>query len=290
MAYLALVGFQALKKFTAYFIPVLFLAGICMFYVFISSNNNGIQPYEVDWSISISSIGTMIFFSSLTFVQYISGVSTSSDLSRYGQSPKHAFLGIYLGNSIGFFLTAVLGAYTASASGHWNPFLITSQWAEGVAFIVIISVAALISMITINLNNAYTGGYSLLNSFPSLGRVKSAVIFGIAGVLLSLYPGVVNEAEGFISLLGIFIIPLSAVIVADFITDKKLTISTEQLILLSENKNPFNKKALWSVVIGMVVYISLASVFSPGFVAFLSTILVYYLLKRRESPKCASSA
>lgn len=282
MAYLALVGFQAIKKFTAYFIPVLFLAGICMVYVFMASGNSGNYTYEVDWSFSIASIGTIVFFASLTFVQYVSGVSTSSDLSRYGKSAKHAFTGIYAGNGVGFFFTAVLGAYTASAAGHWNPFLITSQWADQVIIVVIISVAALISMITINLNNAYSGGYSLLNSFPKLGRVKSALIFGLAGVLLSLYPGVVDDAERFISMLGIFLVPLSAVIVADFIVYKKLEISSKQLILLSENKNPFNKEALWSVIFGMFVYVLLPNSLSPGFISFLVTCSVYLMLKRKE--------
>ncbi|PYZ94574.1 cytosine permease [Salipaludibacillus keqinensis] len=276
MVYLAIVGFQAMKKITAVFTPFLLIAGGCMFYVFFTSNPEGSSFVQI---ISMNQDGwngkTMFFYASLAFVQYVSGVSSSADLSRYSKTTTHAFWGIYLGNSIGFLCTALLGAYTAAAANHWNPFLITSQWTNSPILFMVIMIAAIFSMLTINMNNAYTGGYSLLNSLPRLGRIRSAVIFGLAGIGLSAYPGVVNEAEVFISLLGAFIIPLSAVIVADFSIIKKLMITRESLDLLATGGKRINHVAFITVLIGMVLYFALPTESSPGFIVFIISFILY---------------
>ena len=279
MAYLALVGFAAMKKLTSYFAPLLLISGGVMFYIYIfSGNTGGISWSEVMGQEGTGSIGTMLFFASLAFVQYVSGVSSSSDLARYGKTPSAAFVGIYIGNGAGFLCTAILGAYTASAAGHWNPFLVTSQMTNSFVLLLIISSAAIASMISININNAYTGGFSLLNSFPKLGRVKSALIFGAAGVLLSTYPGVVDEAEGFISLLGVFVIPLSAVIVSDFWFIKKRKLSESDFTMLVDSRKPININAVYAIVGGIIVYTMIPSQYSPGFITFFLTIIAYYYI------------
>ncbi|UCZ54851.1 cytosine permease [Bacillus shivajii] len=279
MGYLALVGFHMMKKITAFFTPIMFLSAVVMFYVFFTSTPTGENHVAIFQFGSDNSLSMMAFFASLAFVQYVSGVSSSSDLARYGRSTHHAFWGILIGNSVGFTITALLGAYTAAAANHWNPFIITSQWTDSTILLFIIMSAAMMSMITINLNNAYTGGYSLLNSFPSLGRVKSAMIFGAAGVLLSTYPGVIDEAEGFISLLGVFIIPLSAVIVADYTVHKKLNISRNDLMKLADNKNKLNADASYAIVFGMIIYALIPSSYAPGFISFFVTVFTYVCLK-----------
>ncbi|WP_280768160.1 purine-cytosine permease family protein [Salipaludibacillus daqingensis] len=277
MVYLAIVGFHAMKKVTTYMTPFLLFAAVCIFYVFFTSNPEGTSFFQVISTQNNGSISAMFFYGSLAFVQYVSGVSSSADLSRYSRSSKHAFFGIYLGNGIGFFFTAILGAYTAAVANHWNPFLISSQWTNSPVLFGIIMIAALFSMLTINMNNAYTGGYSLLNSVPRLGRVRSAVIFGVGGILLSGYPGVVDEAENFISFLGAFIIPLSAVIVADFLVIKKLSISTESLDLLARGGKRLNRLGFITTLLGMAVYFLIPSSYSPGFLVFILSFLVYLL-------------
>ena len=54
-------------------------------------------------------------------------------------------------------------------------------------------------MISINIGNAYTGGFSLLNTWPSLGRIKSALFFGGADVLFSCFPRLSTEAAAIIT-------------------------------------------------------------------------------------------
>ena len=271
MAFLALIGFNAVKKATRYFLPLLFAGGVAMFFVYSQTPING-NSYSTVLSVKHGlELGSFFFFASLAFVQYVSGVSSSSDMARYAKSTQHAFWGIFSGNTIGFTLTALLGAYTASVASTWNPFLITSQQTQSPLLLILIFASALCSMIMINISNAYTGGYSLLNTFPSLGRVKSAVLLGCAAVILSGFPTFVNQAESFISLLGAFVIPLSAVIVTDFIIVKKGRFTSAMLQELSEKANLLNRPGFVAILIGLIFYIIIPASYSPGFLSFFLT-------------------
>ncbi|TLS39114.1 purine-cytosine permease family protein [Pseudalkalibacillus caeni] len=276
MAGLALVGFNAVKRITRYFLPVLLLGGIAMIAIYIRQPINGNSFAEVIQVDSRPSISTMSFFASLAFVQYVSGVSSASDMARYAKTARQGFIGLYAGNVIGFLITSILGAYTAAAAQHWNPFLITSRETESAILLFFIFTAAIASMITINISNAYTGGYSLLNTFPILGRVKSAILLGVFAVLLSTVPSLVNEARSFITLLGGFIIPLSAIIATDFIVIKKCRFYHEDLALLNENNWSYNTRGFCSLALGTVVYFFLPDSYSPGFLTFVLTGVIYY--------------
>jgi len=129
-------------------------------------------------------------------------------------------------------------------------------------------------MVSINLSNAYTGGFSLLNSLPQLGRVKSSLLFGAAGILLSLSPALVEEAKRYISFIGAFVIPLSAVIITDFLFIKRKRME------INESLPSYNKVAFICIGTGIVVYLLLPENLSPGFLAFLFTGTLYFLLKK----------
>lgn len=285
MATLALIGFEAVKKITKYFLPVLFLGGIVMLYIFISVADAGMTFNDVWKKDGTNQIGTMLFFASLAFVQYVSGVSSASDMARYAKSPKQAFGGLYVGNVIGFSITAILGAYTATLAGSWNPYVISTQLTESPFFIFIIFIAAIASMISINLSNAYTGGYSLLNSIPRLGRVRSALVFGLAAITLSAFPTLVNDAKVYITLLGAFIIPLSAVIVSDFLFVKKRVLTDLDFERLGNESYRYNSIGFICVLSGVIIYLIMPVSYSPGFVTFVVTGILYFYLKRQTHDK-----
>ena len=133
-------------------------------------------------------------------------------------------------------------------------------------------------MLTINISNAYTGGYSLLNTFPQLGRVKSALILGGLAVALSGFPTLVDEAEQYISFLGAFIIPLSSIIVTDFLVIKKGRFTSELLSNMNGKQNVINYTGFFAIVIGLSSYLLLPQSFSPGFTSFFLTSAVYLIL------------
>ncbi len=274
MSGLALVGFDAVKKATKYFMPLLILGQVLMLYLLLSQGITGggaSGNYEGGWNLPM-----MGFFASLAFVQYVSGVSSSADVTRYAITSKQGFWGLFTGNVFGFILTAFFGAYTATLTGSLNPFIATSEMTSSGLFTSIILGAAILSMVSINLSNAYTGGFSLLNSIPGLGRVKSSLLFGAAGILLSLSPALVEEAKQYISLIGAFVIPLSAVIITDFLLIKKKKIEP------GEGLPSYNKFAFVCVGIGILVYFSLPEFLSPGFLAFILTGSLYMLISKNS--------
>ncbi|MCA0986352.1 purine-cytosine permease family protein [Guptibacillus algicola] len=280
MATLALVGFNAVKKATVFLLPLLFAGTISMLIVFLTSTVGGNTFPSTVSSNEAPKFTTVFFYASLAFVQYVSGVSSSSDMARYARSAKHAFFGLFIGNSFGFLFTALLGAYTASVADSWNPFLITSRYTDSTILLTFIFIAALCSMFTINISNAYTGGYSLLNTFPSLGRVKSAIVLGCFAIVLSGFPTLVNEADQFISLLGAFVIPLSAIIITDFIILKKARFTSELLSKMNSKENVINYDGFSAIVLGMCFYLVLPVSLSPGFLSFFFTGILYLTIKK----------
>jgi NCS1 nucleoside transporter family len=272
MSTLALVGFHAVKKITTSFLPLLILGGIIMIYLLMTSETT---TFTEILQKGHAKPFTMIFFASLAFVQYVSGVSSASDLTRYAKSEKQAFWGLYSGNSAGFLMTSVLGAYAATLAGDWNPFVIASRLTNSPWLLTIIFLTALLSMININLSNAYTAGYSFLNTFPKLGRIKSAIIVGVIGVLLSTMPNLVEQAKVYISSLGAVVIPLSATIVTDYLVSKH----TNYLRMTV----PTNRVAIFTIIFGSISYLSIPEDYSPGFISFILTSALYFILKKRSS-------
>ncbi|MGF3104075.1 purine-cytosine permease family protein [Rossellomorea sp. DUT-2] len=279
MTLLALIGFEAVKKATKLFIPILVIGQGIILYLFLTEGadslptlTQGQEPF---------SIGTFLFYSSLVFVQYISGVSASSDITRYSKSDRHGFWGLYGGNVVGFMMTALLGGLSASLFKDLNPFVAASQLTDSSLLLLVITACAMVSMISINLSNAYTGGYSLLNALPSLSRIQSALLFSVAGIILSSFPQLVYNAQEYISYLGILIIPISAIVVADYLVIRRGRISESALVRLASGESNFNREALVVLVIGMVFYLVIPDSFSPGFSCFIVTSIVYMFSKIR---------
>ncbi|MDR0138070.1 cytosine permease [Metabacillus idriensis] len=275
MAAIAAAGFDAVKKITKYFLPFLLAGQGVIFYLYFTTRSAAPSASNMPID-SNSALLTMALYASLVFVQYISGVSASADMARYAKSPKHGFFGLYAGNFFGFFLTACFGAYSALYYNQLNPFISASTLTDSIPVVMVILICSILSMFSINLNNAYTGAFSLLNIFPALGRLKSAAVFGIAAICLSTIPAFVTEASYFISLMGSAIIPLSAVIVVEFVMNhfKTAQISSKQI----------NGRAAVAIICGICIYFIIPDRFSPGFFTFIfSGLLCLILIKTEKS-------
>ncbi|WP_409251624.1 purine-cytosine permease family protein [Bacillus sp. SCS-153A] len=281
MTILALIGFEAVKKAAKMFMPFLLIGQAAILVIFISAakgSEAGIFSSGGEFS-----FGAFVFFASLAFVQYVSGVSASSDITRYAKSGKQGFWGLFAGNSIGFFMTALLGTFSAALFNNLNPFVAAAEQTGSFLLTALIGICAMVSMISINLSNAYTGGFSLLNAIPSLGRVRSALIFGAAGTILSCFPALVNNAKDYISLLGAFVIPLSAVIVADFIYIKRVRIPVEDLEKLASGTFQYNQQAIYTLAAALIIYFLIPEGMSPGFISFLLTFMIYSFVSNRSA-------
>ncbi|KEZ53133.1 cytosine permease [Metabacillus indicus] len=273
MAAVAAAGFDAVKRMTKYFLPFLLAGQAVMVYLYFTADPALLSSPSVP-EYSSSSLPAMAFYASLVFVQYISGVSASADMARYAKSPKQGFFGLYAGNLFGFILTALFGAYSAAHFGELNPFISASALTDSVTLVSVILICSILSMFSINLNNAYTGAFSLLNIFPSLGRLKSAVVFGTAAVACSTMPSLVTEASSFISWMGSAIVPLSAVIIAEF--------TYVQLEGRELHVRKLNGKGAAAILCGIAFYWIIPESLSPGFVSFIFTLVLYAALLKGQ--------
>lgn len=280
MAVLALIGFNAIKKSLKQFFPILLIGqGVILFLFFREILANNEAGYFL-LSSSSSSFSTIFFYASLAFVQYVAGICSSSDITRYARNYKHGFYGLLLGNVFGMAMAATLGATSAGFFNDINPFVASSQLAESKILIIIIFVSAMLSMISINLNNAYTGGYCLLNCIPRLGRINASIAFGTVAIALCTIPSLVNEAKDYISFLGLAVIPLAAVVVADFSIIKKGRLMDN---VAEQRTFKFNKVGLIFVAIGVIMYAVIPEQFSPGFITFVTIGISYSLLMGKKN-------
>ncbi|RSK28158.1 cytosine permease [Bacillus sp. HMF5848] len=279
IATLAVIGFNAVKRVLKLFLPILIFGQAVLLFLFIRELNASDVSILTEGDRNIK---TMAFFASLAFVQYVSGVSAAADMARYAKTSKHAFWGLFAGNSMGFILTAGFGAFSAAFFATNNPFIAGADITSSPFIIFIIFIMAMVSMISINLNNAYTGGFSLLNTFPALGRINSAIVFGALGVGLSMFPTFVNEAKQYISLLGALIIPLSSVIVTDYLLCKKGALSEQDLANIAANQYKLNFVALTVIVLGTALYMMIPEEYAPGFLTFLIVGICYFTIKIRK--------
>ncbi|KGX93359.1 cytosine permease [Pontibacillus halophilus JSM 076056 = DSM 19796] len=282
MVTLATIGFQAFKQATTYFLPVLLLGELVMLSLYFTTEEPATSLLTSNPMLQREHIKVGLFYASLAFVQYVSGVSASADVTRYAVTPKQGAYGLFVGNALGFLMTAVLGSGAATLFNDVNPYVATSEQAAFLWLIGLITLTALLSMLSININNAYTGGYSLLNTFSSLSRVKSALIFGSLGVVLSSFPTIVTQAEYYIRLLGGLIVPLSAVIVVDFLVVKRASLSEGDFHVMTEGDTLFLSPFV-TIGIGTLVYFSLPYEQSSGFIAFIVTAMSYYIATKLSS-------
>ncbi|SFG51854.1 cytosine permease [Halobacillus alkaliphilus] len=282
MVILAIIGFDAVKKATTYFLPFLLLGEFTILYIYFTTNQGDTAWFTFQLEPIQGSITSMFFYASLAFVQYVSGVSASADMTRYAKTPAHGFWGLLVGNGIGFFITALIGCASAYLFHDVNPYVSSSGQTDSPIIIGIITLTAVISMISINISNAYTGGYSLLNTFSRLTRVQSAVVFGFLGVLLSGFPSLVNEAESYISLLGGLIIPISAVISSDYLIVKRLYLNEKAIEQLTKTSS-INPYALIFIILGSLMYFSFPDNWSPGFITFTTLMVTYPWFMRHKT-------
>ncbi|QPC47223.1 cytosine permease [Mangrovibacillus cuniculi] len=276
MSVLAVVGFHAVKNAIKLFLPLLLTGQLLMLFLLVPSYQTSVSASEgpFSWSMFMLYVG-------LTFVQYVSGVSASSDITRYAKSPTQGAVGVGIGNIIGFAITAVIAILCATVYQTSNPFVSLIDEATSVWIIIILGCYAVLSMVSINLSNAYTGSFSLLNIFPQIGRMTSAAVFGIIATLTSLYTPLVTEAQGIIQLFGYVIIPVSAIIVAQYSIVKRLRLTEQEVLQLTTNV-PTKRISVFSLLFGAVVYILLPDSISPGFVTFIITFTFYLIGKRNE--------
>jgi cytosine permease len=126
-------------------------------------------------------------------------------------------------------VTTFVGGYAAAATGETNPFVAVADLTSSTGLLLVLMLAIAVQGIAANITNVYTGGLSLVNSAPVLGRVRATVLVALAAVALSAFPDFVDHAQRWITHLGNVAAPLTGVVLADYLVTRRGRVDVDAL-------------------------------------------------------------
>lgn len=169
---------------------------------------------ELTW-VGFATVVTVMCGSSLTLVTNI------ADLTRYTRSRRDMRIGLVGSTLAATAATTLVGGVYAVGGGETNPFVAASELTSSDVVLSILLVAIVVLTFAANVTNVYTGGLSLVSSVPALGRVRATVLVGVAAIVLSAFPSLIEEAQSWITHLGNVAAPLAGVVLADYLVRQR---------------------------------------------------------------------
>ncbi|PLS84491.1 MAG: hypothetical protein CYG60_17675, partial [Actinobacteria bacterium] len=121
------------------------------------------------------------------------------------------------------------------------------------------------------------------NMFPTLGRFWTTLIVSVAGIALSVFPGLVNGYTGFMNAFGSLFAPIAGVLIVDYVFIKRARLD---VLALFDRNGPywyvggFNPVAVAWTVLGLVSYWMLPQTVLPIITAAVITGAGYYVTMR----------
>lgn len=142
------------------------------------------------------------------------GAVIQPDITRYAKGKGHAAGGMIFGMGIGFPLVLILAAFLGAASGQSDFSAIMLAFHRGVwAFFAMFVIV--FATWTTNDNNLYSGALSIYTLVRALPKWLLTAIGGALGTILAL-AGIVGQFVTWLSILGVTIPPIGAVLIVDF--------------------------------------------------------------------------
>ncbi|MCY4086577.1 MAG: cytosine permease [Actinomycetia bacterium] len=214
---LAALGFDALRYFVRFVGPLIisFVAILVVLYLTTDEPAFGLSRVLSPTDLSFTWVGVAAFFTVAAGGQ-LSFATNIADFCRYARSRVHMRIGIVGGSTVGFFSASWLGAYSATATGSTNPYVATAGITESYPILIFLLVALSAQIISVNVLNLYTGGLSLVNTVPRLGRLASTLVAGAVSLAVSGFPAFIEEADEWFTHIGSLGAALAGVILADY--------------------------------------------------------------------------
>ena len=257
-ALLAVVGFDALRYMVRVVLPlsVVFLVVVVVLYVTAAEPAFGFSRVFDSPGKSFTWLGFATFVTVMCGGQ-LTVVTNVADFFRYARSRRHMQVGLLAGSTAGSFIGAWVGAYSAVAIGESNPFATAAELTGNAVLLCVLLLAILAQTVSVNVMNVYTGGLSLVNTVPRLGRFATTALVAVAAVALSGFPDFINEAQKWFSHLGNVAAPLTGVVVADYLVLKRMRIEVDELFAAGGRyryAGGVNVAAVAAVLAGIGVY------------------------------------
>ena len=186
----------------------------------------------------------------LVIAMPVSWAPLIADYTRFSKKVSDGFWGSYIGYFISSSLFYFLGAFSNALLGAMDPIGIIVFYGLGIPAMLII----IFSTVTTTFLDVYSAAITYKNIRPEADARKQIMLVGIIGTIIALvFP--IHEYEWFLLLIGGAFVSLTAIMVMDFIIDRKNYVP-EKII----NTNTYYKLGtimIWAI--GFTVYILLAA-------------------------------
>ncbi|MFP5300393.1 cytosine permease [Cobetia sp. SIMBA_158] len=166
-----------------------------------------------------------------------SWISTSADYNRNCKSGAIAVWGTYAGYVLAALIAMGLGAAVSGLSvlngmeQTYDPTRLLSGFGFGLPAALVI----FFSVMTTNVMAVYSATLSCMNVAPKMSFWKPALIIGVVTVFGALIPGILDQFQNFLLIIGALFIPAFAVMIVDYYLvgtqgyDESLLEATEQV-------------------------------------------------------------
>lgn len=211
MSLTAIMGFKAIKKLSEIGLPLLF--ALCIFAVWKTA---GIVP--MSRILEAGPVGEPITIPmgiSIVVGSFAVGIAMIGDFSRFSTTKRDCAIGVSIGHFWGYIPVLLCGAFFNYAFHNWN---IVEIMIESLGLGFFGAIVLIIGQWTTNDNNLYTSVLGLMNTLDGVVKISRMKLTFIVGIISTVIAGmgVYKYFVNFLSLLGVFIAPITGILIADF--------------------------------------------------------------------------
>lgn len=294
----AIQGYNQVAKFANIMSPWMIL--IFLSAGFIGLTQLGVHSFdsfisiakEVIWTgvplpgMSKFTIWHIVFFAWFCNMAMHIGMSDLTIL-RYAKSWKYGFLtfgGVYIGHFLAWIASGILYAVFLQANSD------SQEFAPGEIAFQTAGIAGAVCVIVAGWTTAnptiYRAGLALQAIFPKVPTWKITAIVGGITSLAACFPALVMRLLDFVALYGLLLMPMGAVIFADFYFADKFGFQKEQALA---NNSKFSAPALlaWILTLGFCLFLNLfygVEIFFLGLPGWFVAVFVFVILSKLKYP------
>jgi len=216
-----------------------------------------------------------------------------SDLTilRYAKSWTygfHSFAGVFLGHFVAWIASGILYSVFLQADSA------SQEFAPGAIAYETLGIAGAVCVVVAGWTTAnptiYRAGLALQAIFPKVSTWKITAIVGGITSLAACFPALVMKLLDFVALYGLLLMPMGAVIFADFYFSKKMGFQSEAAL---NSKSDFSIPALLSWVLTLVFCLGLnlfygVEIFFLGLPGWFVAIAIFIVLSKIKYPLAKS--
>ena len=251
---------------------------------------------EVIWNgvplagMSKFTIWHIIFFSWFCNMAMHIGMSDLTIL-RYAKSWTygfHSFAGVFLGHFVAWIASGILYSVFLQADSA------SQEFAPGAIAYETLGIAGAVCVVVAGWTTAnptiYRAGLALQAIFPKVATWKITASVGLITSLAACFPALVMKLLDFVALYGLLLMPMGAVIFADFYFSKKMGFQSEAAL---NSKSDFSIPALLSWVLTLLFCLGLnffygVEIFFLGLPGWFVAIAIFIVLSRIKYPLAKS--